>query len=78
MTDPHGRNRVGFGIGQLAPRVVRSGGQQVVGRAVDADQKQVEIGVHRGLLADGVQDTADFDLLTLVPIATVGAVASTI
>jgi hypothetical protein len=67
-----------LGVGERAPRVARSLGQKVVGRAVDTDQEQVEVGVHRGLLVDDVRDSADFDLLVLVPIATAGAVASII
>ena len=65
-------------IAQRAPGVAWPLGQEVVGRAVDTDQQQVEVGVHRGLLVDGVLDTADFDLHPLVPIATTGAVTSII
>jgi hypothetical protein len=67
-----------LGVCQLASRIGRALGQEVVGRAVDTDHEQVEVGVHRGLLVDGVQDTADFDLPPLVPIATAEAVASII
>jgi hypothetical protein len=67
-----------LGVGELSSRIGRPLGQEVVGRAVDTDQQQVEVGVHRGLLVDGVEDTADFDLPPLVPIATAGAVASII
>ena len=67
-----------LGVRQPAPGISRSLWQQVVSRAVDTDQEQVEVGVHRGLLVDGVTDTADFDLLTLVPIATTETVASII
>ena len=67
-----------LGVAEPTPRVTRALRQQVVGSAVDTDQEQVEVGVHRGLLVDGVVDTADFDLLLLVPIATASAVASII
>jgi hypothetical protein len=67
-----------LGVAQRAPRIGRALGQKVVGRAVDTDQEQVEVGVHRGLLVDDVEDTADFDLPPLVPIATPRAVASII
>ena len=66
-----------LGVAQLATRVGRPFGQKVVGRAVDTD-KQVEVGVHCGLQVDDVEDTADFDLRYLVPMATAEAVASII
>ncbi len=67
-----------FRIAQPTTCIVRAFGQEVVGGAVDTDAEQVEVGVHRCLLVDGVQDTADFDLLFIAPIATAGAVASII
>jgi hypothetical protein len=65
-------------IAEAPARVARTVGQEVVGCAVDTDQEQVEVGVHRGLLVDDVQDTADFDLPLHAPIATAVAVASII
>jgi hypothetical protein len=80
--DPHQHlrdtERNDLRVGELSPCVRRPSGQEVVGRAVDTDQQQVEVGVHRGLLVNGVKDTADFDLPHLVPIATANAVASII
>jgi hypothetical protein len=35
--------------------------QEIVSRALNGDAEGVEVGVHRGLLVDGVLNTADFD-----------------
>jgi hypothetical protein len=72
------RERDDLGVGQPTASVSWRLRQQVVSRAVDTDQEQVEVGVHRGLQADDVGDTADFDLPLLVPTATARAVASII
>ncbi len=64
--DPHqhlgNAERDHLGIGQLAAGVARGLGQEIVGRAVDTDAQQVEVGVHRGLQVDGAVSTADFGL----------------
>jgi uncharacterized protein with ACT and thioredoxin-like domain len=65
-------------VRQLAAGIAPWLGQEIVGRAVDTDTEQVEVGVHRGLQVDGAANTADFDLPLLVPRATAHAVASII
>ncbi len=80
--DPHqhlgNAERDHLGVTQPAARVRFALRQQVVSRAVDTDQKQVEVGVHRGLRVDGAVNTADFGLPLSVPRATAEAVASII
>ncbi|MFN2467314.1 MAG: hypothetical protein ABR521_04175, partial [Gaiellaceae bacterium] len=41
-------------------RVPRRFRQEIVSRAINGDAEKVEVGVHRGLLVDGVLNTADF------------------
>jgi hypothetical protein len=80
--DPHQHlsdaQRHHLGVRQLAAGVAPGLGQKIVGRAVDTDTEQVEVGVHRGLQVDGAVSTADFGLPLLVPRATARAVASII
>jgi hypothetical protein len=44
--------------------------QKVIGRAIDSSAESVEIGVHRGLLVDGVIGTAGFGLSAPNPFCT--------
>ena len=53
-------------------------GQEIVSRAENGDEEQVEVGVHRGLPVDGDLDTADFGLSSRNPPITAPAVESTI
>jgi len=80
--DPHQHLRDTEGdhlrVGQLTAGVTRTLGQEIVGRAVDTDAEQVEVGVHRGLQVDGAASTAGFDLPPQDPRATARAVASII
>jgi len=47
-------------IGRLAPGVSLPLWQKIIGCAINKGAEGVEVGVHRGLLVDGVSDTADF------------------
>ncbi len=49
------------GIGDQPARIGRAAGQKVISRAINCDAEGVEVGVHRGLSADGVFGTVDFD-----------------
>ena len=51
-----------LGIGGLAPGVSFGLWQKIIGRAINDGAEGVEVGVHRGLLVDGVLDTVDFGL----------------
>lgn len=42
-------------------------GQEIVCRAENRGEAQVEVGVHRGLPVDGDLDTADFDHSSKIP-----------
>jgi hypothetical protein len=53
-------------------------GQEIVSSAINHGAEKVEVGVHRGLLVDGVFSTADFDLFTQNPWNTAKAVESII
>ena len=53
-------------------------GQEIVSRAENGDEEQVEVGVHRGLPVDGDLDTADFGPSSRNPPITAPAVESTI
>jgi hypothetical protein len=71
--DPHDRlrhaERHDLGVGDLAPRVPRRPGQEIVGDAVNNREQQVEVGEHRGSLFESAvtESTADFDLRCYVP-----------
>jgi hypothetical protein len=52
--------------------------QEIVRRAVNGSEEQVEVGVHRGLPVSGVVNTADFGLSSKNPSNTASAVESTI
>ena len=54
-------------------------GQEIVGRAINDHAESVEVGVHRGLRADGaVLSTVDFDLSASSPASTAMSVESLI
>ena len=80
--DAHDRlgdaERDDLGIGDPAPRVAGSLGKEIVGCAIDGGAESVEVGVQRGLLVDGVVNTADFGLSAPNPLITAFAVESTI
>jgi hypothetical protein len=52
--------------------------QEIVRRAENGGEEQVEVGVHRGLQVSGVVDTADFGLSSKNPSKTASAVESVI
>ena len=54
----------------LAPGVALCLWQKIVGCAIDDRAESVEVGVHRGLRADGVLDTVGFGLSALLSLAT--------
>jgi hypothetical protein len=54
------RQRDDLGIGRVATGVSLPLWQKVIGCAINEGAEGVEVGVHRGLLVDGVSDTADF------------------
>ena len=54
------RERDDLGVGELTASVPAGLWQEIVSRAINSDAEGVEVGVHRGLLVDGVLDTADF------------------
>jgi hypothetical protein len=56
------RERNDLGIGSAPTGVSPFLWQKVVGCAINMGAEGVEVGVHRGLLVDGVLDTADFGL----------------
>ena len=58
-------------VGDHAPGVLGRLGQEIVGRAENGNQQQVEVGVHRGPLGRRRElSTADFDLLRYVSYST--------
>jgi hypothetical protein len=67
-----------LGIGGLAPGVGFLLWQKIIGCAINDGAEGVEVGVHRGLQADGVSDTADFGSSASNPFCTVIFVASII
>ena len=52
--------------------------QKIIGCAINDGAEGVEVGVHRGLQADGVSDTVDFGPSASNPFCTVMFVASII
>jgi hypothetical protein len=55
-------------IGDPSAGVPWPGGQEIVHSAINSDQQQVEVGVHRGPLGSALaMSTADFDLRCHVP-----------
>jgi hypothetical protein len=52
--------------------------KEIVGCAINGGAESVEVGVQRGLLVDGVVNTADFGLSAPNPLITAFAVESTI
>jgi len=67
-----------LGITGLAPGVSLPLWQKIIGCAINDSAEGVEVGVHRGLRADGVLDTADFDPSASKPFFSAMFVASTI
>jgi hypothetical protein len=59
-------------IGDPSPRVGGPDRQEIVNGAVNSDQQQIEVGVHRGPPQGRrlAQSTADFDLPAYVPFST--------
>ncbi len=49
------------GIGDQPARIGWAVGQKIISRAINRGAEGVEVGVHRGLSADGVFVTVDFD-----------------
>jgi hypothetical protein len=49
-------------VSQLPPPVARLLRQEIVRGALNTGAERVEVGIHRGLLVDGVLNTADSDL----------------
>ena len=82
LQEPHDRlchaQRDELGVGDLTTRICRGARQEIVGCAINDRAESVEVGVHRGLLVDGVLDTADFGLSAQNPFATAIAVESII
>jgi hypothetical protein len=80
--NPHDRlcdtERQDLRVGDDSARVCGRFWQEIVGRAINDRAESVEVGVHRGLLVDGVLDTADFGLSVLNPFTTAIAVESII
>jgi hypothetical protein len=80
--DPHDRlcdtERDELRVGNHPTRVCGGFWQEIVRCAINGDAEQVEVGVHGGLLVDGVLDTADFGLSVQNPFATAIAVESII
>jgi hypothetical protein len=71
--DPHDRlrdrERDDLLISDLSTGVPGPLGQEIVHRAINSDQQQIEVGVHRGPPRDRrlIQNTVDFDLPAYVP-----------
>jgi hypothetical protein len=71
--DPHQRlrhaQRHDLGVADLAPRVARRPGQEIVGHETNNREQQVEVGEHRGSSPESAvtESTADFDLRCDVP-----------
>jgi hypothetical protein len=59
-----------LGIGRLPTGIPSSFWQKIVGCAINEGAESVEVGVHRGLLVDGVLDTVDFGLSASNPFCT--------
>jgi hypothetical protein len=57
-------------IGRLSPGVSLLLWQKIIGCAINEGAESVEVGVHRGLLVDGVLDTVDFGLSVSNPFYT--------
>jgi hypothetical protein len=60
-------------VGDPSPGVGGPDRQEIVDRAVNSDQQQIEVGVHRGPPQGrrlALQSTADFDLPAYVPFST--------
>lgn len=67
-----------LGIGDATPRVGSSLWQKVVSCAIDDGAESVEVGVHRGLRADGVLGTVGFGLSALLSLDRLNLVESII
>jgi len=65
-------------VGEHSACVARRLGKEIVRRAINRGAEKVEVGVHRGLLVDGVLSTADFGLSASNPSNTATAVESLI
>jgi hypothetical protein len=55
-----------LGVRDPSPRVPSCLWQKIVGCAIDDRAERAEVGVHRGLRADGVLGTVDFGLSALL------------
>jgi hypothetical protein len=62
-----------LGVADLAARVCPRLWQKVVGCAINHGAESVEVGVHRGLRADGVIGTVGFGLSALLSLHTAEA-----
>jgi hypothetical protein len=67
-----------LGIGGLPSSVSASLWQKIIGRAINDGAEGVQVGVHRGLQADGVSSTVDFGPSASLPFCSVMFVASII
>jgi hypothetical protein len=67
-----------LGVRGFPPGVCPPLWQKIIGCAINDGAESVEVGVHRGLQADGVSDTADFGLSASNPFLAVISVASII
>ena len=67
-----------LGVGDAAAGVGPRLWQKIVGCAIDDGAESVEVGVHRGLRADGVLGTVGFGLSALLSLETVNLVESII
>lgn len=67
-----------FRVRDATPRIGPCLWQKIVGCAINNGAESVEVGVHRGLRADGVLGTVDFDLSVLLSCDTADPVESII
>ena len=67
-----------LGVADATPGVAACLWQKVVGCAIDDRAESVEVGVHRGLRADGVFGTVGFGLSALLFLGTADLVESII
>jgi hypothetical protein len=67
-----------LGVGDPAPGVGPGLWQKIVGCAIDDGAESVEVGVHRGLRADGVFGTVGFGLSALLSLDRLDLVESII
>ncbi len=65
-------------VGQATSCVATGSRREIIGCAINGNAMSAALGVHRGLLVDGVLGTADFGLSAQNPFATAIAVESII